>query len=194
MPATIPGSDSAPTRNPAPGRHLSGPGRAASRTVPGVPDWARWAAAAVVWASLPSSLWRIAVVVGVPLGLGQSEYEAMLLPGWGVVALPLLSLGQEGLAFLTLGLVRRWGEVWPRWMPYVGGRTVAVRAAVIPATFGALACSVYGVLLVWSTFHAEMDITSWGMALLTACYLPLVAWGPLLGAVTVHYYRRRTGR
>jgi hypothetical protein len=26
---------------------------------------------------------------------------------------------------------------------------------------------------------------------MTGAYLPLLAWGPLLGAVTVHYYRRR---
>jgi hypothetical protein len=37
-----------------------------------------------------------------------------------------------------------------------------------------------------------MDITPWGNWLLTACYLPVAAWGPLLGVVTVHYYRRRT--
>jgi hypothetical protein len=28
-------------------------------------------------------------------------------------------------------------------------------------------------------------------ALMAACYLPLVLWGPLLGAVTWAYYRRR---
>ncbi|MEV5599580.1 hypothetical protein [Streptomyces sp. NPDC052496] len=27
--------------------------------------------------------------------------------------------------------------------------------------------------------------------LMTACYLPLLAWGPLLAIVTVAYYRRR---
>jgi hypothetical protein len=70
---------------------------------------------------------------------------------------------------------------------------VPVLAAVVPAAFGAaVACGVYGVLLVWTTLHAEMDITPWGNWLLTACYLPMAAWGPLLGAVTVHYYRRRT--
>ncbi|WP_336620643.1 hypothetical protein [Streptomyces sp. DH41] len=137
-------------------------------------------------------MWRLAAVLGIPLGLGQSEYDAMLIPGWGLLVLPLLSLAQEGLAWLTLGLVRPWGEVWPRWLPYFGGRPVPVLAAVVPAAFGAVACSVYGVLLVWTTLHAEMDIAPWGNWLLTACYLPMAAWGPLLGAVTVHYYRRRT--
>ncbi|WP_328834999.1 hypothetical protein [Streptomyces europaeiscabiei] len=186
MPTAVPFSDNAQ----AEGKHL--PHRASDMTVPDVPAWARRAAAAVVWVSLPSVVWRLAAVLGVPLGLGQSEYDAMLLPGWGLLVLPLLSLAQEGLAWLTLGLVRPWGEVWPRWLPYLGGRPVPVRAAVIPAAFGTLACSVYGVLLVWTTLHAQMDITPWGNWLLTACYLPVAAWGPLLGVVTVHYYRRRT--
>lgn len=157
-------------------------------TLPGVPTWARRAALAVVWASLPSGLWRLAVV----LGLGRSEYDAMLVPGWGLLLLPLLSLAQEGLAWLTLGLVRPWGEVWPRRLPFLGGRRVPVAAAVVPAAFGTLACTAYGVLLVWTMLHGEMVATPWGQWLVNATYIPLVAWGPLLGAVTVHYYRRRT--
>ncbi|MER5214282.1 hypothetical protein ABT063_27850 [Streptomyces sp. NPDC002838] len=162
------------------------------RALPGVPTWARRAAAGAVWVSLPSGLWRLAAAFGVPLGLGESEYDAMLLPGWGLLILPLLSLAQEALAALTLGLVRPWGERWPRWLPGLGGRPVPVLAAVVPAGLGALACTVYGVLFVWTTFHAEMDIQPWGQWLMNACYLPIVAWGPLLGVVTVHYYRRRT--
>ncbi|MGW0209871.1 hypothetical protein ACWDZ8_30190 [Streptomyces sp. NPDC003233] len=71
--------------------------RPAPRTAPQVPRWARWAATAAVWVSLPSGLWRPAVVLGVRLGLGDSECDAMLTPGWGLLLLPLLSLAQEGL-------------------------------------------------------------------------------------------------
>ncbi|OKJ85758.1 hypothetical protein AMK33_38525 [Streptomyces sp. CB02400] len=157
-----------------------------------VPPWARRAAAAVLWTSMPSALWRCAVVLGVPLGLAESEYDAMLIPGWGYLIVPLLSVLQEAAAFLTLGLVRPWGEVWPRWIPRLHGRRVPVLAAVIPAALGALACTVYGVLFVWTTLHADMAITPWGEWVMTVCYVPIVAWGPLLAAVTTHYYRRRT--
>ncbi|MFF1560692.1 hypothetical protein [Streptomyces sp. NPDC058279] len=157
-----------------------------------VPLWARRAAAATLWASLPSALWRLAVVLGIPVGLADSEYDAMLIPGWGYLILPLLSAVQEALAFLTLGLVRPWGEVWPRWIPRLRGRRVPVRGTAVSAALGALVCTVYGVLFVWTTVHAEMDITPWGEWLMNMCYVPLVAWGPLLGAVTLHYYRRRT--
>ncbi|RKN45947.1 hypothetical protein D7294_03565 [Streptomyces hoynatensis] len=174
-------SPSLPTTSPLP-------------TAAPVPAWARRAAAAAVWTSAPSALWRLAVVLGVPLGLAQSEYDSMLLPGWGYLVLPLLSALQEGLAFLTLGLVRPWGEVWPRWIPFLKGRRIPVNAAVIPAALGALACTVYGVLFVWTTLHADMEITRWGEWVMNACYVPLVAWGPLLAVVTLHYRRRRTRR
>ncbi|MFH8338214.1 hypothetical protein [Streptomyces sp. AM6-12] len=156
-----------------------------------VPAWARRTAQAVVWASLPSALWRLAVVLGVPLGLAASEYDDMLIPGWGYLVLPLLCAFQEGLAWLALGLVRPWGEVWPRWIPGLGGRRIPLYAAVAPAALGALACTVYGVLFVYTTLHADMDITVWGEWVMNACYIPLAAWGPLLGVVTLHYYRRR---
>lgn len=156
-----------------------------------VPPWARRTAAAVLWVSLPSALWRFAVMLGVPLGLADSEYDAMLIPGWGYLAVPLLSVFQEALAYLTLGLVRPWGEVWPRWIPGLRGRRIPVPAAVVPAAMGALACTVYGVLFVWTTLHSEMAITPWGEWVMTVCYVPIVAWGPLLAVVTAHYYRRR---
>ncbi|MFJ7626708.1 hypothetical protein ACIQZN_09485 [Streptomyces sp. NPDC097595] len=159
-----------------------------------VPLWARRTASAVLWASVPSALWRFAVVLGVPLGLADSEYEAMLIPGWGYLAVPLLSVFQEALAFLTLGLVRPWGEVWPRWVPHLRGRRIRVLATTIPAALGALACTVYGVLFVWTTLHSDMAITPWGEWVMTVCYVPIVAWGPLLAVVTTHYYRRRARR
>ncbi|WP_129843214.1 hypothetical protein [Streptomyces sp. RFCAC02] len=157
-----------------------------------VPPWARRAAAAVLWTSMPSALWRFAVVIGVPLGLAESEYDAMLIPGWGYLVVPLLSVLQEALAFLTLGLVRPWGETWPRWIPFLRGRRIPVLAAAIPAALGALACTVYGVLFVWTTLHSDMAITPWGEWVMTICYVPMIAWGPLLAVVTAHYYRRRT--
>ncbi|MEU9192971.1 hypothetical protein [Streptomyces hundungensis] len=170
----------------------SAPSLSPRAITPAVSPRARRLASAAVWVSLPSALWRFAVVLGLPLGIADSEYDAMLIPGWGYLVLPLLCAAQEGLAWLTLGLVRPWGEVWPRWIPRLGGRRIPVAAAVVPAALGAVACTVYGVLFVWTTLHGEMEITRWGNWLMNICYVPLVAWGPLLGVVTVHYYRRRT--
>lgn len=122
-----------------------------------VPPWARRAAAAVLWTSMPSALWRFAVVLGVPLGLAESEYDAMLIPGWGYLIVPL--------------------PCSPR--PY-------------PQRWAHSPARSYGVLFVWTTLHADMAITPWGEWVMTMCYVPIVAWGPLLAVTTVHYYRRRT--
>ncbi|MFE6986280.1 hypothetical protein [Streptomyces griseus] len=99
-----------------------------------VPRWAELAARAVPWCVLPSGLWRVAVIIGMALGLlegGTSIAEETYM-----LALTVVS---ELLALLTLGLVRPWGEILPRRFPLVGGRRVPVAAAVVPAALGAFA-------------------------------------------------------
>ncbi|GAA2842698.1 hypothetical protein GCM10010505_77190 [Kitasatospora aburaviensis] len=36
----------------------------------------------------------------------------------------------EGLTLLTLGLVRPWGEVTPRWIPLIGGKLLPIHLGV----------------------------------------------------------------
>ncbi|MGW0521507.1 hypothetical protein [Crossiella sp. NPDC003009] len=97
-----------------------------------VPSWARWAAHAVALTAVPSGLWRVAMAADVPVGFSEAGMRAGDIPGWGSVWPILLSPLVEGLALLTLGLVRPWGEVLPRWIPMLGGRPVPPLAAVIP--------------------------------------------------------------
>ncbi|MFF8280629.1 hypothetical protein ACF05T_31885 [Streptomyces lateritius] len=159
--------------------------------VPDVPRWARIAAVGAALTNVPSALWRVAIAVGVPVGLAQSEYDQMGAPGFGSVVLVGLSLVSEVFAFLALGLVQSWGETWPRWVPYLRGRRVPVLLGTGVAGLGAVATSVFGALFVYTSLNADMEGTAWGMWLLNVAYAPLLLWGPLLGAVTVHYYRRR---
>ncbi|MGK5729510.1 hypothetical protein [Streptomyces sp. URMC 124] len=161
--------------------------------LPGVPAWAERAAMGAALTNVPSALWRLAIAMGVPVGLAPSEYDTMGVPGWGSLWLVLLSVVSELFAFLALGLVQGWGEVWPRWIPFLRGRPIPVLFATGLAGLGTLATTVYGVLFVYTTFHADMDASPWGICLLDIAYAPLLLWGPLLGATTVHYYRRRRG-
>nr|WSX48777.1 hypothetical protein OG409_07335 [Streptomyces sp. NBC_00974] len=103
-----------------------------ARPGPDVPRGITWAAHAVPLCALPSGLWRIALVVGWPDWYAGHTW----LPGERPYVLSL-SLIAECLALLTLGLVRPWGERLPSWVPFVGGRAVPVRAAVVPASIGA---------------------------------------------------------
>jgi hypothetical protein len=153
------------------------------------PRWAVVAAHLVPLVMLPSGLWRIALVAGVPLGLRVADAD---VGGetWYIVGLSVVS---EALALLTLGLVRPWGERVPGWLPLLGGRRVAPWAAIVPASLGAGALAV-----IWG--YAFRDFPDFGLvafshpaghALLVVCYLPALLWAPLLGAVTWSYWRRR---
>lgn len=105
-----------------------------------------------------------------------------------------LSLFAEGLGLLSLGLVQRWGEVVPRWIPWLGGRRIPTLAAVVPAALGAVAVTLVTVLAAfhWNTSMAAPGApTGAGWWLMTVCYAPLVLWGPLLALVTAAYWRRR---
>ncbi|GAA1171221.1 hypothetical protein F4556_006139 [Kitasatospora gansuensis] len=162
------------------------------------PRWAVVAAHAVPLVALPSGLWRIGLVTGFPDWYGEHVWTA-----WERPYVLLLSLVSEGLALLTLGLVRPWGEVVPGWVPLLGGRRIPVAAAVVPAAVGAfLVFTLLGYAALNQLLHLVEPLNDTGEALpnsgpgfwlLLACYLPLFAWGPLLAAVTVAYYRRRRG-
>lgn len=105
--------------------------RAAHEPAAGVPRWARRVAYTVPLVVLPSGIWRLGVLFTEDKRGGAIEDWAM--NGY-IVFLTLLS---EVLAFTAVGLVARWGEVVPRWMPWLRGRRVPTAAAVVPATIGA---------------------------------------------------------
>ncbi|MEU8548195.1 hypothetical protein AB0C81_14600 [Streptomyces roseoverticillatus] len=80
-------------------------------------------------------------------------------------------------------------------MPLLGGRRIPVLAAVVPAALGAAVVTTISVMSACGGWQRSMSaadspkgVSAWVM---TACYAPLLAWGPLLGLVTVAYYRRR---
>ncbi|SCF17877.1 hypothetical protein GA0070607_6516 [Micromonospora coriariae] len=172
------------------------------RSAVGVPRWAMLAAYAAALTTLPSTIWRITAFV----------FEAPLVkrldapsPGHGPILVPegvwyiiTLSLVSEVLSFLALGLVCEWGEVWPRWIPGLGGRRVPALAAVIPASVGATVLLIFPYALAMMASGRMLNgspstpiIEGWQSAAFWIAYLPLVAWGPLLGILTVHYSRRR---
>ncbi|MFD9359061.1 hypothetical protein [Streptomyces sp. NPDC060031] len=149
-------------------------------------------------APLPTGLWRIAGAVGVPLGFSGEDQLADVTFGSGFSLYMIgLSVFAEVLGFLTLGLVQRWGEVAPRWLPLIGGRRIPPLAAVIPAGLGAAVLTLLGVMgaIGWNdpgNMGAPGSPTGVAYWVMTACYVPLVAWGPLLAVVTVAYHRRRS--
>ncbi|MFD7979056.1 hypothetical protein [Streptomyces sp. NPDC059071] len=162
--------------------------------LPDVPRWAALAAHAVPLVVLPSGLWRLALVAGLPV----TQDAGLLTMGPGeTLYVVSLSVVSELLAFLTLGLVRPWGEVFPRWLPLLGGRRVnpaAATGAALAGVAGLCAIAAWGVYASYAGLGPGIPASPVQEAVLLVCYAPLAAWPPLLAAVAVAYYRRRTGR
>ena len=181
--------------------------RSAHTPVPGVPRWARIAAYAIPFTVLPSGLWRIMTVV---FHIGDDATHGRgQLPSWlpGPVYIIALSVFSELLAFTAIGLIAAWGEVFPRWIPLLGGRRVPPLAAILPAALGAtiltvlwtaaFATSLFGLTVRGDRLPSDFPTESmhgWQLAFFNSTYVPLLLWGPLLAAVCFAYWRRRCGR
>jgi hypothetical protein len=161
----------------------------------------------VPYTVLPASLWRIALCTfHVPIG--RRDIGSGIAPS-GVPGVPtelyviVLSVIYELLAFTAVGLISTWGEVFPRWIPVLSERRVPTLAAVVPAALGAV---VLTLLWTWVavSFSLGMRINGrplgsdsvlsfddWKGLVAVIAYAPLLLWGPLLGAVTIGYWKRR---
>ncbi|MFE2308908.1 hypothetical protein [Streptomyces sp. NPDC059411] len=166
-------------------------------TVPGVSRTARWAAKGAALTLVPTGVWRTAVALGMPSGFKEGDLlHAGNFPSRYSFYLIGLSVFAELIGLLALGLVQRWGEVLPPWVPWLGGRRIPPLAAVVPAATGAALVTVIAVAgaLRWNSPHNMGDaLAPTGPALwvMNACYLPLLLWGPLLAVATAAYWRRR---
>ncbi len=154
-------------------------------------DPARWGRIAVwVAAGVPAvyALTRFAWAFGIPLGFSSAELRDMdaEMPGiwWGGAA--LASMGLAG-SVLTFGLIRPWGERFPRWIPVLRGRPVPVLLAVVPAVAVAMAVTSAGLMFA-RVLYLDPDpgkLAMMGPGLLW----PL--WGAALAAAAVAYRLRR---
>lgn len=156
------------------------------------PRWARRAAHVTALLAVPSGVWRIGLALGYPLGHTEEGLRELVGPGLGgPLYLVVLGVLTEVAGLLTLGLVRRWGVVLPRWVPVIGGRVVPRRFALVSAWSGVAVLAVLWTPFVfWWALPAD-DMTPAGHFWVGFVYLPLVAWAPLLAAVTLSYQRRR---
>lgn len=161
--------------------------------------WAIVAAWVAALASVVPACWRILMLLGVaPYGMRDMYIDSPATIGY-VVTLDLL---QVGAGLLTFGLVRPWGEVWPGWMPGVGGRRISPRLVLGIASTGAtlvvlITFALVGVfgsrLLGLAAGPTPLDGTSGlGFWLWLAMYLPWLAWGPALVVAIVGHWRRRS--
>jgi hypothetical protein len=165
-------------------------GRVADRERdPRLDRWAGWAVGVAVIVPLLYAATRLAWVFNIPFATNRADLDELRANGGQWAALALASFAIVG-AGLTLGLIRPWGEVFPRWLPGLRGRRVPVTLAVIPATIVSLAVVSAGLDVLTS------DPTLAALRRGDGYVLPMTLWpiwGAALGLATYAYAVRRRG-
>jgi hypothetical protein len=165
---------------------------------------ARWNPLAVYVAMVVPvfyALTRYAWALGLALGMSEEELRRGQERGMWTAGLFLASFGLVG-AVLMLGLVQRWGEVFPRWMIGLAGRRVPIGLAVVPAALVAVLLIVGGIAI-WSGLDQMVAAMVAGGAegrgivgetiFQLGPTLLFPVWGVALAVATLGYYYRRRG-
>ncbi|WP_433285413.1 hypothetical protein [Micromonospora sp. CA-244673] len=151
--------------------------------------WGRWAAWTAAVIPVLYALTRFAWLAGIPLGMSRETLAEMRADGAIWAGAGLGAFAVVG-AVLTLGLVARWGERFPRWLPGLAGRRVPVLLAVIPAGLVSLAVLAASLDLLAAPEFADL-IREGNSAALPMALWPV--WSVTLAAATYAYQLRRRG-
>jgi len=164
--------------------------------------WSRTAVYVAIGVPVFYALIRYAWALGFPLGMDEELFRAGQESGkWIGAALTLGNFNLLG-AFLMLGLVQRWGEVFPRWMIGLAGRRVPIGLAIVPASLVSVLLVVGGIGI-WSVSGQMIaNLVANGaenIEVVSAILFELgptllfPAWGVGLAIATLGYYYRRRG-
>ena len=155
--------------------------------------WGRWATVVAVLVPLGYAVTRFAWALGIPLGVSREFLDDMgpnVYFGAGLGALAV------GGAILTLGLVQRWGEVFPRWMVGLRGRRVPMSLVLVPAGTVSVVVGSAGLMFVRFVFDGSFGETFPGTQADIATWLPEMFWPvwavALAAAAYAYWLRRRT--
>lgn len=163
--------------------------------------WGRIALYVAMVAPIFYAFVRIVWALGYPLGMSEEYFRSGQERGMWVAGLFLAAFGVVG-AVLMLGLVQRWGEVFPRWMIGLAGRRVPIALAVVPAAVVSVMLFVGG-LAIWSSLgQMVVNLESIGVGSMglvgdvifqvgPTLLFPL--WGTALAVAALGYYYRRRG-
>jgi hypothetical protein len=163
--------------------------------------WGRTAVYVAMAAPVFYAFTRYAWALGFPLGMSEEHLRWGQESGEWISGLFLANFGLVG-AVLMLGLVQRWGEIFPRWMIGLAGRRVPIALAVVPALLVSVLLMVGGIGI-WSNL-AQMvaNLVAAGtknteimgaILFVLGPTLLFPVWGAALAVATLGYYYRRRG-
>jgi hypothetical protein len=162
--------------------------------------WGTWAVVVAVIVPVVYALTRWAWALGVPLGLTDKFFREGQATGLWRIGAALGTLALIG-AVLTTGLIKPWGEVFPRWVPRFSGRPVPHALVVVPVAFVSVIVTSAGLMFlrraIAGTFKLgdnPVTFTENSAALWPELIWPL--WGLALcaAALAYHYRTRRQCR
>lgn len=164
--------------------------------------WGRIAVYVAMIVPVFYALTRYVWALGFPLGMSEELFRSGQESGkWIGGALSLGTFTLVG-AVLMLGLIQRWGEVFPRWMIGLAGRRVPIALAIVPASIASVLL-IAGGIGIWAGLpqmiaNAEAA-GSEGAGLIGEIVFQLgptllfPVWGVALAVATLGYYYRRRG-
>ncbi|MEU6717036.1 hypothetical protein ABZ897_36710 [Nonomuraea sp. NPDC046802] len=149
-----------------------------------------YATAVAVAVPVVYAVTRFGWFLGVPVGISDEflSYIAEITPiGAGLGALGLIGAG------LTVGLVRPWGEIWPRWVPFLRGRPIPALFPACSALAVSLPITSAGLMYVRKKLSGE-QVGPAGAADELGAWLPEMLWplwGAALAVAALAYLSRR---
>jgi len=163
--------------------------------------WGRIALFVAMIAPVFYAITRYAWALGIPLGMSEEYLRQGQASGTWIGGLSIATFGLVG-AILMLGLVQRWGEVFPRWIIGLAGRRVPIALAVVPASLASVLLIVGGIGI-WAGLPqmvANLGASGVeGIEVIGAIIfqvgptLLFPVWGVALAVATLGYYFRRCG-
>jgi hypothetical protein len=135
---------------------------------------------------VPYALARATWLTPWPQFAGPADALAPEVRLWGLLLGGAAALG----SVLTVGLIRPWGEVFPRWMPALAGRAVPIRTAAVPGGIVATLVTLAAVPMLVAMLSG--DLTT-GDKVMSVLVFPFFLWGPALALAVWGYVAHRSG-
>lgn len=154
--------------------------------------WGKWVTYLAVLMALPYGIIRWAWALGIPLGTNDSS---MVGNEDNVLAEAILGGLCIGGGILTLGLIKRWGLIFPRWCFYLAGKQIPIWFVMVPAVLMSAIITITGLKLspqiILMIVNGSITYENWGQFVPFLFWLP---WGITLGIAILAYYLKRRGR